>query len=58
MMIDFGEAEIFEGQMTQASDGIVGREFAFADLLEKLADGFGVQEALSGRQSARSRAEV
>jgi hypothetical protein len=29
--------------MPEAGDGIVGREFAFAYLLEKLADGFGVQ---------------
>jgi hypothetical protein len=42
-MVDFCEAEIFEGQMPEAGDGIVGREFAFAYLLEKLADGFGVQ---------------
>jgi hypothetical protein len=52
MMVDFGEAEIFEGQMAQASDGIVGREFAVADLLEKLADRFGVQR--STRQPALS----
>jgi hypothetical protein len=45
MMIDFGEAEILEGQMAQASDRSVGREFAFADLLEKLADRFGVQRS-------------
>jgi hypothetical protein len=57
-MIDFGEAEIFEGQMPEASDGIVGRELALADLLEKLADGFGVQEALSIQHSAFSRARL
>jgi hypothetical protein len=44
-MIDFSEAEVFEGQMAEAGDGVVGREFAFADLLEKLANGFGVQES-------------
>jgi hypothetical protein len=44
VVIDFGEAEIFKRQMAQAGDGIVGREFAFADLLEKLADRFGVHE--------------
>jgi hypothetical protein len=42
VVIDFGETEIFKRQMAQAGDGIVGREFAVADLLEKLADGFGV----------------
>ena len=54
-MIDFGEAEIFERHMAQASDGFVGCELALADLLEKLADGFGVQEALSIQRSAFSR---
>ena len=58
VMIDFGEAEIFEGQMAQAGDGIVGREFALADLLEKLADGFGVQASTQHSASAFSRAEV
>lgn len=46
-MIDFGKPEIFEGQMAQAIDGIVWSNVTFADLLEKLANGFGVQEALS-----------
>ena len=50
-MIDFGEAEIFEGQMAQAIDGVVGREFALADLLEKFADGFGVHESQIARLS-------
>ena len=53
VMVDFSESEIFEGQMAEASDGVVGREFAFADLLEKFADGFGVQSSI--RQSAFSR---
>jgi len=42
MVIDLGEAEIFERQMAQAIDSIVRLEFAAADLLEKFADGFGV----------------
>ena len=46
-MVDLGEAEILEGQVTQTRDRVVGREFARAHLLEKLADGVGVQEALS-----------
>jgi hypothetical protein len=44
VMVDFCEAEIFKGQMAETGDGIVGRDFAFAYLLEKLADGFGVQD--------------
>jgi hypothetical protein len=43
MMIDFGEAEIFERQVSKALNGVIGRELAFADFVEKLADGFGVQ---------------
>src|SRR5271169_5208853 len=30
MMIDFGEAEVFEWEMPQARDGVVGRELALA----------------------------
>jgi hypothetical protein len=33
--------------MAQAVDGVVGSNVTFADLLEELANGFGVQEALS-----------
>jgi hypothetical protein len=50
VMIDLGEAEIFEREMAQARDRVVGRELALAHLLEKLADGFGVQKGT--RQSA------
>ena len=56
VMIDFGKPEIFERQMSQAIDGLIRSNVTFADLQEKLADGFGVQEALSG-QSAFSRDE-
>ncbi len=56
MVIDFSEAEIFKGQMSQTIDGLVGREFAVAYFVEELADGFSVQEALGSRQS--DRAEV
>jgi len=45
VMIDLGEAEIFEGQVTQAVNGAVRRELALAHFLEKLADGFGVQSS-------------
>lgn len=44
MVIDFGESEIFEREMAEASNRVVGRDLAFAHLLEKLANGFGVQE--------------
>jgi hypothetical protein len=55
VVIDFGESEILERQVAEAGDRVVGRQFAFADLLEKLADRFGVQEELNSRQSAFSR---
>jgi len=57
VMIDFGESEIFERQMAQAIDCVVRGNLTFADLLEKLADGFGVQEALSSQHPAFSQAE-
>ena len=58
MMIDFGETEIFEGQVAKAIDGIVGQDFALAHLLEEFADGFGVQEALSGRSSMTAKSRL
>jgi hypothetical protein len=54
MMIDFGEAEIFEGQMSKTINGGVGRKFAPSHLLEKLAYGFGVHDS---QHSARSQAK-
>jgi hypothetical protein len=45
VMIDFGETQIFERQMAEAGDGVVRREFAFTDLHEEFADGFGVQKS-------------
>jgi hypothetical protein len=42
MVIDFGETEVFEGQMTEAFYGVVGGEAFFADLIEELAKSFGV----------------
>jgi hypothetical protein len=47
MMIDFGESEIFKRQMTQPINGLIWGQCALTNLLEKLADGFGVQAALS-----------
>jgi hypothetical protein len=58
MMIDFGEAEIFKRQMPHARDRVVGREHALADLLEKLADGFSVQEAHAAGSQVFRRADV
>ena len=45
MVIHLGESQIFEWKMAQAVDRVVGRKLAPADLLEKFADGFGVQES-------------
>ena len=56
-MIDFGKSEIFERQMAQAVDRLVRSNVTLANLLEKLADGFGVQEALRSQQPAFNRAE-
>ena len=52
MMIHLGKTEIFERKMPQAIDCLIGSELAFADLLEKLADGFSVQAVLSSQKSA------
>jgi hypothetical protein len=41
--------------MAQAIDRLIGRNHAFADFLEKLADGFSVQAALSSQHSAFSQ---
>ena len=57
MMIDFSEADILEGQMAKAIDGLVGREFARAYLLEKFANGFGVHATVAvGIQPTRTLA--
>jgi hypothetical protein len=44
MMVNLSKPEIFKWQMAQSIDRIVRSNFAFADFLKKLADGFGVQE--------------
>src|SRR5205807_375984 len=59
MVIHFGEAEVFEGQVAQAVNRVVGRKFSAADLVEKFADGFSVHRctqhaALSTQHSAFS----
>ncbi len=51
MMVDLGEAEVFERQMAQARDRVIGRELALAHLLEELADGFGVHDLAITRSS-------
>jgi hypothetical protein len=47
MMIELREAEIFEGQVAQALDSLIGGERAAVDPVEKFADGFGVHGALT-----------
>ena len=47
MMIDFGKSKIFKGQMTQPVNGLIWSQGALTNLLEKLANGFSVQAALS-----------
>jgi hypothetical protein len=42
MVVNLGEAEILEGQVAQALDGLVGGEALFSNLLEQLAKGLGV----------------
>src|SRR6266852_9470714 len=42
MVVDLGETEVLKGQVTQALDGVVGREALFADLLEQPAKGLGI----------------
>jgi hypothetical protein len=50
-MIDLRETKIFKRKMPQTVDRVVGSELASADLLEQLADGFGVQESVLSRSS-------
>jgi hypothetical protein len=42
VMVNFGKTKVFEGKVTKAVDGIVGRECAPAHLFEELADGLSV----------------
>ena len=44
MVIHLGEPKVLEGKMPQALDPVVGRKLAPSHLLEKFADGIGVQE--------------
>lgn len=47
MVIDFGKSKILKRQMTQPSNGLIWGQCALTNLLKELADGFGVQAALS-----------
>ena len=42
VVVELGEAQVFEGEMAQALDGFVGGQLAFADLSEEIAERFGV----------------
>ena len=42
MVVYFGEAQVFEGEMAQSSHGFVGGEFAGAHFLEEAGEGGGI----------------
>ena len=42
MMIEFGKAQVFERHVTQASQGLVGREAPAAHVGQQLAQGGGI----------------
>ena len=43
VMIDLREIEVFERHMAKACDGLVGQKLLLANLLEEIANGFGIQ---------------
>src|SRR5580704_11827454 len=47
MVVELGESQVFEGEMTEALDSFVGGESLFSDLLEQLAQGLGVHRRRS-----------
>ena len=47
VVIHLGEVQVFERQVTEASDGLVGRELASAHVVEELSNSVGIQVALS-----------
>ena len=57
MVIHFGESEIFKREMPQAIDCVIRRKFSRAHLLEKFADGIGVQGSTQ-RRSAFANASL
>jgi hypothetical protein len=38
VMIDLGKSQVFEGQVAEAVDGVVGRELLLSDLVEEFAE--------------------
>jgi hypothetical protein len=59
MVIQVGESQILEGKMAEAVYGGVGRNLALLDLIEKFANGVGVQkEALSRQLSPSANASL
>jgi len=44
VVIEFGEAEVFEGQMTKALDGLIGRELSGPDFVEQLSESVRVHD--------------
>jgi len=42
MMVELGETQVLEGQVTEALHGFVGGKALLSDLIEELAKGFGV----------------
>jgi hypothetical protein len=44
VVVDFGESEVFEGQVAEALDGLVGRDALFLEIREQLAQGLGVHK--------------
>jgi hypothetical protein len=53
MMIHFGEAQVLEGKVAQALNGIIRRNLSGSYLLQKFADGFRIQ-VTNQRQQNRS----
>jgi hypothetical protein len=42
VVVELGETEVLEGQVTEALDGVVGGDALFSNLLEEMAKGLGV----------------
>jgi hypothetical protein len=42
VMVHFGEAKVFERQVSQLPDSVIGREFPGPDFFEEFADGVSV----------------
>jgi len=46
MVVDFGKAEVLKGQVAQALDGFIGRQFFLSHLLKQLAQSLRVHKHL------------